>query len=51
MADNKIRLPSGQGGIVRYSDEVKSKITFKPLTVVISVIVIAVIVLIIGTII
>jgi len=29
MAD-KIQLPSGQGGLVRYFDEYKSKIEFKP---------------------
>ena len=30
MADNKIRMPSGMGGLVRYFDEYKSKIEFKP---------------------
>jgi len=30
MADNKIRMPSGMGGLVRYFDEFKSKISFKP---------------------
>mgnify|MGYP001602879444 CR=1 FL=1 len=34
MADNKINLPSGMGGIVRYSEESTSKITFKPMMVV-----------------
>lgn len=28
--DNKIRLPSGQGGLVTYFNELKSKIEFSP---------------------
>ena len=28
--DNRIRLPSGQGGLTRYFDEYKSKIEFSP---------------------
>ena len=27
---DKIQMPSGMGGLVRYFDEYKSKITFKP---------------------
>jgi preprotein translocase subunit Sec61beta len=30
MADNKISMPSGMGGLVRYFDEYKSKFQFKP---------------------
>ena len=30
MADSRIRMPSGIGGLVSYSDEVKSKIMLKP---------------------
>ena len=30
MAQDKIQLPSGMGGLVRYFDEYKSKIEFKP---------------------
>jgi len=30
MADQKINLPSGMGGLVRYFDDYKSKIEFKP---------------------
>jgi preprotein translocase subunit Sec61beta len=30
MADNKINLPSSGGGIVRYFDELTSKINLKP---------------------
>jgi len=28
--DDKVRLPSGQGGLTRYFDEYKSKIEFSP---------------------
>lgn len=28
--DNRISMPSGMGGLVRYFDEYKSKIKFKP---------------------
>ncbi len=41
--DNKISMPSSQGGIVRYYSEYKSKIQIKPIHVV--ALVIAVIVL------
>ena len=34
MADDKISMPSGMGGIVRYFDEYKSAISFQPLHVV-----------------
>ncbi|HLC50554.1 MAG TPA: preprotein translocase subunit Sec61beta [Candidatus Nanoarchaeia archaeon] len=30
MAQDKISMPSGMGGLVRYFDEYKSKIKFKP---------------------
>lgn len=30
MAQEKISMPSGMGGLVRYFDEYKSKIKFKP---------------------
>ena len=35
MADNKISMPSGMGGLTRYFDEYKSKIQFSPAQVVI----------------
>jgi len=35
MAQDKLRLPSGQGGLTRYFDEYKSKIEFSPGTVVV----------------
>jgi preprotein translocase subunit Sec61beta len=34
MADNKIQMPSSGGGLVRYSDEVTSKLVFSPWVVV-----------------
>ena len=34
MADDKITMPSSQGGLVRYYNEYKSKIQIKPLHVV-----------------
>lgn len=30
MAQDRIQMPSGIGGLVRYFDEYKSKIEFKP---------------------
>ena len=30
MAQDKISMPQGMGGLVRYFDEYKSKIEFKP---------------------
>ena len=47
--DNKIRLPSGQGGLTRYFDEHKSKISISPGVVVIMAIVIMVIVILLHT--
>ncbi|HTY43990.1 MAG TPA: preprotein translocase subunit Sec61beta [Patescibacteria group bacterium] len=35
MADQGFRMPSGSGGLVRYSDEYKSKVQLKPIHVVI----------------
>ena len=40
--DNKIRMPSGMGGLVRYFDDYKSKIEFKPEYVVVAVILVIV---------
>ena len=34
MADDKISMPSGMGGLMRYFDEYKSKIQMKPAYVV-----------------
>ena len=45
MAD-KIRMPSGMGGLVRYFDDVKSKLTFKPgLIIVLCVVVIIIMII------
>ncbi|MBW2980224.1 preprotein translocase subunit Sec61beta [Candidatus Woesearchaeota archaeon] len=30
MSQDKMRMPSGMGGLVRYFDEYKSKLEFKP---------------------
>lgn len=46
MADNKINIPGGMGGLMRYDDEYDSKIMLKPGHVI--VFVVAVIVLVIG---
>jgi len=43
--DQKIMLPSSQGGLVRYFDEYKSKIQLKPIHVIILAVVIMGIVL------
>ena len=46
MAQDKISMPSGIGGLVRYFDEYKSKIRFKTGNVIVVVIVVMIIVLI-----
>lgn len=43
--DNRIRLPSGQGGLTRYFDEYHSKVSFSPGTVIIMVLVVMVIII------
>ncbi len=43
--DNKIRMPSGQGGLTRYFDEYKSKVEFSPATVIVMSIIIMIIVI------
>jgi preprotein translocase subunit Sec61beta len=43
MADDKIRLPSGTGGLTRYFDEYQSKIQFNPGIVIVLVIVVIII--------
>ncbi len=40
MSDQKISMPSGIGGLVRYFDEYKSKIEFKPGLIVVFVIIV-----------
>lgn len=41
--DNKIRLPSGQGGLTRYFDEYSSKVEFSPAAVIVLAVVIMII--------
>ena len=45
MADNKINMPSGQGGLTRYFDEYKSKIEISPGAVIVLVIVMMILVI------
>ena len=46
MANDRISMPSGMGGLVRYFDEYKSKIKFKPgHIIVLSVVVIIIMIL------
>jgi preprotein translocase subunit Sec61beta len=42
MANDKIQMPSSTAGLTRYFDDYKSKITFKPGTVIIAIIVVIV---------
>lgn len=48
MANDRIQMPSGMGGLVRYFDEYKSKIKFKPGHIIIMIAVIMVIVIILN---
>ena len=43
--DNKVRLPSGQGGLTRYFDEGKSRFEFSPAAVVVLSIIIMIVVI------
>ena len=45
MANDKIRMPSGQGGLTRYFDEYKSKIEFSPAAVIVLSVVIMIIII------
>ena len=40
MADNRITMPSTQGGLVRYFEDYKSKIEFKPGHIIIMVVIV-----------
>lgn len=40
MADNRIRLPSSGGGLVRYFEDYKSKIEFSPSLVIVMIIIV-----------
>lgn len=43
MAQDRIQMPSSMGGLVRYFDEYKSKITFKPGLIIVLVIIVIII--------
>ena len=45
MAQDKISMPSGMGGLVRYFDEYQSKIKFKPGHIIVLCVVVIVIML------
>lgn len=47
--DNKISLPSSGGGLIRYFDEYKSKISFKPGHIIVLVVIIIIIEVILHT--
>lgn len=49
MSQDKISMPSGIGGLVRYFDEYKSKIVFKPGVIIIMVILVIVIMAVLHT--
>lgn len=49
MGNDKISMPSGMGGLVRYFDEYKSKIEFKPGHIVILCIIVIIIMVILYT--
>jgi len=42
MADSKINVPSGFGGLMRYSEEYSSKLRLKPIHVIVFIILIIV---------
>ncbi len=48
MAQDKISMPQGMGGLVRYFDEYKSKIKFKPGHIIVLSLVVIVIMLILN---
>jgi len=45
MSDDKIRLPSGQGGLTRFFDDYKSKIEISPGAVVVLCIMVMIIII------
>lgn len=49
MAQDRIQLPSGMGGLVRYFDEYKSKLVIKPGHIIIICVVIMVIMILLYT--
>jgi preprotein translocase subunit Sec61beta len=49
MGQDKMRMPSGMGGLVRYFDEYKSKIEFKPGHIILLCIIVIIIMIILYT--
>ena len=49
MAQDRISMPSGMGGLVRYFDEYKSKIKFKPGHIIVLCVVVMVIMIVLYT--
>ncbi len=47
--DNKINLPSSGGGLIRYFDEYRSKISFKPGHIIVLVVIIIIIEIVLHT--
>ena len=45
MAQDKVSMPSGQGGLMRYFDDYKSKVSLKPGHVIVLIIVVIVLIL------
>jgi preprotein translocase subunit Sec61beta len=43
MAQDKIQMPSGMGGLVRYFDDYQSRIEFKPVIVVVAILIVIII--------
>jgi len=43
MAKDQIQMPSSGGGLVRYFDDIKSKITFSPVTLTVIIVLVIVI--------
>ena len=49
MANDRISMPSGMGGLVRYFDEYKSKVKFKPGHIIVLSVVVIIIMIILYT--
>lgn len=46
MANDKISMPSGQGGLMRYFEDYKSKVSLKPGHVIVLVVVVMILIII-----
>lgn len=49
MANDQIRMPSSMGGLVRYFDEYKSKISFKPGSIIIIAVILIILIVLLNT--